>query len=362
MTVWRLLDTGHMTAAENMALNQALLECHSRGLTPVTLHFLQFAPHCVLVGYHQSVALEVEEDYCLQHGIDINRRITGGGNLYWDESQLGWELYANRHGNGMPNRLETLYEKICHCCIAGLAQLGVEAQYRPKNDIEVGGRKISGTGGKQWGEAFLYQGTLLTDFDVDTMIAALKLPLIKTQGKDVANFRQRVISLRDIQGDRLSTIAEIKRSIAAGFEQTFGIRLEPKPLLPVERARFLELLPQFQSDKWIYGDRGAAHNDLRVYNYKCKGGLIRVSMRIDFVKRIIKAVFITGDFFIEPSHWVPGLEASLKSFPLDISMLRAHIDQYVREHPFKAPYLKPSDLCEAIMGAVKDEEAHHEAV
>ncbi|RLJ01267.1 MAG: lipoate--protein ligase family protein, partial [Candidatus Aenigmatarchaeota archaeon] len=66
-----------------MALDEAILEARSRGLIPNTLRFLQFSPHCVLVGYHQTVSQEVRVDYCRAQGIEINRRITGGGALYW---------------------------------------------------------------------------------------------------------------------------------------------------------------------------------------------------------------------------------------------------------------------------------------
>ena len=66
---WRLLDTGVRPAAENMALDQALLVSRSRGLCPDTLRFLQFYPPAVLVGYHQSVEEEVR--------LDIQRRLLG---------------------------------------------------------------------------------------------------------------------------------------------------------------------------------------------------------------------------------------------------------------------------------------------
>ena len=88
---WRLLDTGPRPAAENMALDEALLEARTRGWTPNTLRFLQFDPPCALVGYHQSVEQEIRLDFCRAHGIEINRRITGGGGLFWDRSQLGWK-------------------------------------------------------------------------------------------------------------------------------------------------------------------------------------------------------------------------------------------------------------------------------
>ncbi len=89
METWRLLDTGARSAAQNMALDEVLLELKSRERIPHTLRFLQFSHPAVLVGHHQSVEEEVRLDYCRERGIEINRRLTGGGALYWGEKELG---------------------------------------------------------------------------------------------------------------------------------------------------------------------------------------------------------------------------------------------------------------------------------
>ena len=78
---WRLLDLPPMTAAENMALDEVLVEVRGSGHSRDTLRFLQFRPATVLVGFHQSLQEEVRLSYCREHGIDVNRRITGGGGL-----------------------------------------------------------------------------------------------------------------------------------------------------------------------------------------------------------------------------------------------------------------------------------------
>ena len=75
METWRLLDTGPRTAAENMALDETLLELKARGEIPHTLRFLQFSRPSVLVGHHQSVEEEVRLDYCRSKKIEINRRL-----------------------------------------------------------------------------------------------------------------------------------------------------------------------------------------------------------------------------------------------------------------------------------------------
>jgi lipoate-protein ligase A len=88
--------TGPMSAAQNMALDEVLTIRAGKGLSPPTLRFLQFSPDAALVGYNQQVARELRVDYCRENGIDLNRRITGGGALLFQSSALGWELVAPR--------------------------------------------------------------------------------------------------------------------------------------------------------------------------------------------------------------------------------------------------------------------------
>ncbi len=204
-----------------MALDDVLLAARAQNASPDTLRFLQFSPHCALVGYHQDVQQELRLPYCREHGIAVNRRLTGGGALYWDENQLGWEIVASRAalGHADPGRLPEL---ICRGVILGLGKLGVRAVFRPRNDIEVDGRKVSGTGGTSLGRSILYQGSLLVDFDVNTMLRALRIPMEKLKDKEIDSVRERVTSLSNILG-AAPPLAEIKCALAAGFSEALGI-------------------------------------------------------------------------------------------------------------------------------------------
>jgi lipoate-protein ligase A len=68
-----------------------------------------------------------------------------------------------------------LFQTLCLPVITALAMLGLKADFRPRNDIEINGKKISGTGGTESDDAFLFQGTMLVDFDVNTMLKALRI-------------------------------------------------------------------------------------------------------------------------------------------------------------------------------------------
>ena len=351
--VWRLLDTGERMAADNMALERVILTARTRDLIPNTLHFLQFSPHCALVGYHQAVELEVEEEYCRAKGIEINRRISGGGSIYMDEGQLGWEIFALKDSPGIPAQREDLYRMMCESVVTALARWGVEARYRPLNDIEVGGRKISGTGGTEMGNALLYHGTLLTDFDVDTMIACLKLPLKKMEDKQIRSFRERVTCLREILGD-VPPMPDIKKALAEGFSKKLGVDLEPGGLTGYEEKLLAEERPYFRSEEWIRGTRPLQKSHLSTADHKTPGGLVRVSLRVDPVRRIIKSAMITGDFFAYPDRAILDLEAALRNTSNRPEAIRATLCRFFEVNDVTIPGVSPDDLYQALCLAIPD--------
>ena len=57
----------------------------------------------------------------------------------------------------------------------------IDARFRPRNDIEVGGQKLCGTGGFFDGDTLFYQGTVLIDVDPARMMACLNVPAAKLQ-------------------------------------------------------------------------------------------------------------------------------------------------------------------------------------
>lgn len=352
MGKWRLIDSPPMTAAENMAQDRVLLTSRSRGIAPDTLIFLEFSPHCALVGYHQAVELEIEEDYCLEHSIHINRRISGGGAIYMAEGVLGWAIFAGKNTPGIPSGLDEMYACICGSVAAGLSKLGVKARYRPKNDIEVDGRKISGTGGAAMGDAILYHGTVLADFNADTMLNCLKLPVKKLEDKQVRTFKQRVTCLHDVLG-YMPDMQTIKDALRDGFSEVLGITFAPGGLTGEEKCLLDREIPFFRSDEWIRGRSVPAQNsELKVNDYKAPGGLIRISVLLDGDRKRIKSVFITGDFFAYPERSILDLEAFLKnssSLPSDVLM---NVRHFFKEHDVKIPGVDAGHIGEALCQAV----------
>jgi len=195
---FRVVDTGVREGRYNIALDQAMIEAHQAGRIPDTFRFMRFPP-TALIGRHQALRQEIDLEHCRRHGIGVVRRITGGGAIYLDEGQLGWGLVFHRSALGSTSLAE-LARDICLAVAAGLRRLGVDARYRPRNDIEVDGRKISGTGGFFDGDTLIYQGTVLVDMDPAAMVAALRVPRAKLEKRQLDSAAQRIVTLRELLG------------------------------------------------------------------------------------------------------------------------------------------------------------------
>jgi lipoate---protein ligase len=368
METWRLLDTGRLSAAENMALDELLLELKAEGKIPATLRFLQFRRPCVLVGHHQSVEDEIRLDYCTSKGIEINRRLTGGGALYWGTEELGWEIFIGRNHPCIPFALEDLYKKMGESAANGLRRLGVRARFRPRNDIEIQGRKISGTGGTELSGAILFQGTLLIDFDVDEMMRALRIPTEKLQQKEIESVKERVTCLKREIG-ATPPLSTIKSSLLKGFGESFGVAFAEQPLTVAERDRLNLKLPYFSSREYIYKTREALPKRRTLTSLlRTSGGLIRVSMAVDIKTRVINQVLITGDFFAYPKRSIFDLESLLKNSKANPPEIRKLILSFFDNGNRRIPGIRPEQIIKAIEEAIEkiellpfgfDEEATH---
>lgn len=366
--VWRFLDTGYRTAAENMALDDVILESVSKDMSPNTIRLLRFRPPAVLVGYHQDVEHEVRLEYVKEKNIDVNRRITGGGAIYFDETSIGWEIIAKKGDLPTYRNFTALFETMCKGIINALRRFGISASFRPKNDVEIDGRKISGTGGTEKDDAILFQGTLLVDFDVETMIKALRIPTIKLKDKELKSVKDRITCMKWELG-YVPTYDEIKMAIKRGFEEEFNIKLMDNGLTQYEYKLFKEKLPYFQSKDWIYLDRRFKDPTFVSAVTKKPGGVIRVSIAVDTEYNVIKSILITGDFFVSPKRTIYDLEARLKFIRCDKEEIKKIIYEFFDEYKPEIPGITPNDIYELIIEALEkisykelgfdDEEVNH---
>ncbi len=247
--VWRWIDTGVLDPARNIALSRALLEARASNEAPSTLRFIRFGPSA-LVGRHGDPERELDLEYCRRRGIAVQRRVTGGGPIYMDEGVLGWELLLGREEAGTAE-LPELSRRICTAVARAISRLGAAAEYRAPTDVVVAGRKISGTGGAVEGGAYVYQGTVLLDFDVGEMLRALAGPGGREpDGGSLARARESLVSLREAAGD-VPPPARLHEAFTAELGAEFGVRFSPGTLNDSERRRYDAALAEIGSAQWL---------------------------------------------------------------------------------------------------------------
>ena len=188
----------------NMAFDEYCLE--SLSIDEPVFYLWQNRP-AVIVGFNQEVNTEVNLDYLKENGIDLVRRVTGGGAVYHDLENLNYTIV------GRSEDLERDYPEYASIMAKALQTLGVPATLSGRNDILVEGRKVSGFAKRVCKNRLMVHGTLMYNVDVDVLTHVLNPSTTKLQSKGIASVRSRVANLCDY----LPEIPDI---------QTFSQRLE----------------------------------------------------------------------------------------------------------------------------------------
>ena len=252
MERWRLLDLHVADAYTQMALDEAILRAVGEGKAPKTIRLYRWRPSAVSIGYFQSVEEEVDLEACRRLGVDVVRRITGGGAVYHDyDGEITYSLIAPEADPRIPRDIPESYRVICGCLVRAFEHLGLQAEFRPINDILIGGRKVSGNAQTRRRGVVLQHGTILIDCDVRKMFTVLKVSEEKLRDKLIKAVEERVTSLRRELGRPVS-FKEVRDALVRGFEEGLKIELERGEPSRYELKLMEELRERYRSGEWLF--------------------------------------------------------------------------------------------------------------
>ena len=242
-------------AATNMAIDEAILRVRIANKTPNTIRFYRWKPSAVSIGRFQNVYDEVNLNNCKKYGVDVVRRITGGGAVYHDsEGEITYSIVVKKEDLDVADVTEA-YNKICNGLTNTLELLGVKADFNPgdpKNcpNITISGRKISGSAQSYKGGTVLQHGTLLMSVDLEKMFTFLRVPWAKTR-MEIANIaKKKITSVKNEIGSE-TTVEEAYAALVKGFQHALGIELL-EDTLTREELETAEMLcwEKFANDDW----------------------------------------------------------------------------------------------------------------
>src|SRR5690606_25431266 len=216
---WQLIHDGPQSPALHMALDEVLTAEVAAGRRPPTLRVWEWASPAVVIGRFQSLRNEVDPEGAARHGIEVVRRISGGGAMFIEPGNtITYSICA-------PQELvaglscQDAYELMDRWVIAALAGLGIDASYQPLNDITSPAGKIAGAAQARRGGAVLHHVTMAYDIDAAKMLEVLRIGREKLSDKATQSANKRVDPLRSQTG--LPRAAVIERKIGS-CRSTYG--------------------------------------------------------------------------------------------------------------------------------------------
>jgi len=357
----KFYDLGHVPWLHSQLIYHALPRLQREALI-----ILAPAEPYVCIGYHQDAEQEVDLDYCRVHpvrpacqvadvgpgAIPVFRREVGGGAVYLDGQQIFYQLVIHRDNPLVPRGKEAFYRHFLAPVVETYRQVGVEARYRPVNDIvTAAGRKITGTGAADIGDYQILVGNLILDFDYDTMVRVLRVPDEKYRDKVFTTLRENLTTLRRELG-LVPPYQELVDRLAHQFAPLVG-GLEPAELDQAVYDKVAELTPRFTAEEWLF-KRGKRHAQRQVHIatgvdvlrrvHKAPGGLIRG----DSVLRQgrLSDVSLSGDFFFYPAEKLGALEEALEGIPPQ--EVEAVIARFYAAEGIESPGVTPADLAQVL--------------
>jgi len=249
-TIGRLLNMGKNSAAMNMAIDEAILAAQKAQANP-TLRFYGWTQPAFSFGYFQDITTEVDVEACRAEGIELVKRMTGGGTVVH-----GWELTYTLilpRGTGEMN-ISDAYHSIGQSLVKAFQQLGIPTQcyaecadspgairnriYRAEanicltnpaeHDVMSDKKKVAGVSVRRNRNGIMFQGYISLDMPPSSILARVS--------KDLAVQEMLREKSTAINTDRRS----IPRSaLIQAISETFeiGIAFKLGKLSPMERAQ-----------------------------------------------------------------------------------------------------------------------------
>ncbi len=243
---WELIHEGPQSPTLHMALDAVITDEVGAGLRRPTLRVWEWAAPAVVIGRFQSVKNEVDPEAAARHGVEVVRRVSGGGAMFIEPgNSITYSLSAPQalvHGMSF----QESYEFLDAWVLDALQGLGIKAWYQPLNDITSDAGKIGGAAQARRSGAVLHHVTMSYDIDAEKLVQVLRIGREKLSDKGTTSAKKRVDPLRSQTGLSRESIIQ---SMIDTFAQKH--RLSPGQVGEQTLARAqAQVIEKFGTPEW----------------------------------------------------------------------------------------------------------------
>ncbi len=260
MVAWRLLNLETYDAFMNMAIDEAIMTARIRDTVPNTVRFYRWKPSAVSIGRFQSLEREIFLENCMKQGIDVVRRISGGGAVYHDCSGEITYSVVSLKDDLEATGATTVYKRVYLGLAEALKLLGLVADFQKGNlracpNLTITGRKISGSAQAHRKGIVLQHGTLLVNVDLKQMFRFLRVPSFRTCSETAAAADMKITSIHSELGKEVQ-IKEVSQALVEGFQKSLGVKFTESRLTHLETDNAEELRREKYSGRhWNFGGK-----------------------------------------------------------------------------------------------------------
>ena len=170
------LDLTLPAAAENLALDEALLLAAEAGDSGEVLRVWEWPNPAVVLGSGCRIAEDVNESACVADAVPMVRRSSGGGTVLLGQGCLLYTLILNYQRDPALSDIRSSYRFILRCIARALAEGGAVIEQVGVSDLAIAGRKFSGSAQQRKRSFLLHHGTLLYAFELPLIARYLREP------------------------------------------------------------------------------------------------------------------------------------------------------------------------------------------
>ena len=275
-----------------MDVDRLLFERHQNGQSADLLRFHRSQP-AVCLGRYQTAQAQVREDFCRRHGIEVVRRVSGGGALYLDPGQQGVSLLMRRRQSWGALRYAALLERFGQALKDALADFGLDAEFKLPNDLEIDGRKCASVYLAAAQDTLLFYATVLLDIDVERALCALRAPTEKLSPDGLADARARYAPLHPRLGQALLR-PDLTPGLATSIATAFGLELHAAGTAEIDGllARIGDAAPMPLP--------AAAPGSEAIW--RTRGGVLRATVACDPTNGAVAQAQLAADVQVFPGH------------------------------------------------------------
>ena len=245
-SVLRIINLGFVPFHESQSVYHAVAACMTEA-TPDTIIICIPAQPYYCLGYHQGYRQAIDRQAHQRSGYPVMRRRLGGGMTYLDSDQLFYQCVFHRSRS--PAVPAKAYQMKLDAPIRVLRRINLQAELVHTNEIEVGGKRIAGTGGGLIGQANVVVGNFLRDFQFESMAKIINAPCQEFRGLALQMMRERITTLRASNCD--SYWDQMPELLIEEYRRTLGRQTILDDLTAEEKDKSAALAELMTSQKYL---------------------------------------------------------------------------------------------------------------